>query len=71
MLDKQIVILKEQKKDLAQRWVSNQNVQTILLDKKIDLHLFENHYALGVIEYLIDILKHEKRLATVRLSSNF
>ncbi len=32
MLDKQIVILKEQKKDLAQRWVSNQNVQAILLD---------------------------------------
>ena len=55
-------ILKEQKKDLAQRWVSNQNVQAILLDKKIDLHLFENHYALGVIEYLIDILKHEKKI---------
>jgi len=62
MLEEHIDIFEPLKYELAKTWTLSSDIQTIFHKKSIDTSKFQSHYAIGVIEYFLGVLKKDKTL---------
>ena len=62
MLEEHINIIESSKNNLARQWSKAEHIQSVFLNKSIDISKFETYYAIGVIDYFLGVLKKEKML---------
>lgn len=62
MLRQHIDTFESHKFEIAHKWAHTEKTEQIFTAKSIDIDLFEKHYAVGVIEYFIGVLRKEKAL---------
>lgn len=56
-LKEHVELIEEKKHDIVERWARQDILLNVLREKNIEMDIFKNTYALGVIEYFIGILR--------------